>query len=249
LSYQWDFGDGTTQAGRSATHIYADNGQYNVQFTATDNTGQSSSATSVVTVYNIAPTASFVAPTTTNEGGTYVLGVSNVYDVSADLATVQLSLDCGDGRGYQSVAITGSLTCAAPNDGLRTARARLRDKDGGVTEYTAPITIFDVAPTITVFSAPTEIADKSTYSITFKFSDPGLLDSWSYAIDWGDGTTSAPLSVTTQGGTLSASHKYQLDRRGGNKSQTFTLTIRVTDDSGAFGTATRTLVVTGPGAH
>ena len=64
-----------------------------------------------------------------------------------------------------------------------------------------------------------------------------------------DGTSSPPLSVTTQGGTLSASHKYQIDRRGGNKSQTFVATIRVNDNSGAVGSGTSTVVVTGNGAH
>jgi|tagenome__1003787_1003787.scaffolds.fasta_scaffold20945093_2 probable HAF family extracellular repeat protein len=249
LSYQWDFGDGASQAGRSVTHAYADNGQYTVRFTVTDNTGQSSTATTSVTVQNMAPTGSFVAPAQTNEGSSYVLRVNNVYDAAADLPTVQLALDCGDGRGYQSVAITGSLTCAAPNDALRSARARLSDKDGGVTEYTTQIAILDVAPTVSVVSAPAGIADKSTYTVSFKFTDPGLVDTWSYSVDWGDGTSSAPVSVATQGGTLSASHRYQIDRRGGNKSQTFGVTIRVSDNSGAIGTVTRTVLVTGSGAH
>ena len=248
LTYVWDFGDGTSEADRSATHTYADNGEYRIRFTVTDSTAHSNTATTTIIVSNIAPTGTFIAPTQTNEGGSYVLSVSNVSDVSTDFPTVQLALDCGDGGGYQSVAITGSLTCAAPNDVIRTARAQLRDKDGGVTEYARQVTIVDVAPTVTVLSAPAGIADKTTYTISFKFSDPGLLDSWAYRIDWGDGTSSALVSVTTQGGTLSASHKYQIDRRGGNKSQTFVVTIRVNDNGGAVGTATSAVVVTGNGA-
>ena len=195
------------------------------------------------------PMARFIAPARTNEGGSYTLSVSDVSDASADLPTVHLALDCGDGRGYQSVAITGSLTCAAPNDALRTARAQLRDKDGGVTEYTTLVTIVDLAPTVTVLSALTAISDKTTYTISFKFTDPGLLDSWAHSIDWGDGTSSPSVSVTTQGGTIAASHKYQIDRRGGNKSQTFVATIHVNDNGGAVGTATSTVVVTGNGAR
>ena len=248
LTYQWDFGDGTLAAGRSAAHIYADNGQYTVRFTVTDDNAQSSTTTAV-TVDNVEPSASFIAPPQTNEGDPYMLSVRDAFDASADLPTLQLALDCGDGRGYQSVAISASLTCAAPNDALRTARALLRDKDGGVAEYTAPVTIFDVAPTVTILSAPAAIASASTYTIAFTFTDPGTLDSWAYSIDWGDGTSSAPVPVTTQGGTLSASHIYQIDRRGGNKSQTFVVTIRVRDDSGAFGTGTSAVLVTGKGAR
>jgi probable HAF family extracellular repeat protein len=249
LSYVWDFGDGTSESGRSGWHIYADNGQYTVRFTVTDNTGQSNTATTTLTIYDVAPTGHFIAPVQTNEGGTYVLSVSDVSDVSADWPTVQLALDCGDGRGYQSVAIAGSLTCAAPDEALRTARAQLRDKDGGVSEYTAQVAILDVAPTVTVLSAPTGISDKSTYTISFKFTDPGSLDSWAYSIDWGDRTSSAPVTVTTQGGIISASHNYQIDRRGGNKSQTFVVTIRVKDNGGAIGAATSTVVVSANGAH
>jgi probable HAF family extracellular repeat protein len=249
LSYVWDFGDGTSEPGRSGWHMYADNGRYTIRLTVTDNTGQSSTATTTITIYDVAPTGVFIAPAPTNEGVSYTLSVSNVSDASADLPTIQLALDCGDGRGYQSVAITGSLTCAAPNAGVRTARAQLRDKDGGVTEYTALVTILDLAPTVTVLSAPTGIPDKSTYTISFKFTDPGRVDSWTYSIAWGDGTSSAPVSVATQGGTISASHTYQIDRRGGSKSQTFVVTIRVSDTGGAVGTATKTVVVSGNGGH
>lgn len=244
LSYRWDFGDGATEDGRSGWHIYADNGQYTVRFTVTDTTGLSNMATRILTVYNGNPVGSFIAPAQANEGSSYVLSMSNVSDAPADLPTVQLELDCGDGRGYQSASTTGSLTCAAPNDELRTARAQMRDKDGGMNEYTAQVKIVDVAPTVTVLSAPAGIADKTTYTISFKFTDPGLLDSWAYSIAWGDGTSSAPVSVSTQGGTISASHNYQIDRRVGSKSQTFTVTVRVNDNSGAIGTATSTVVVT-----
>jgi hypothetical protein len=177
-----------------------------------------------------------------------VLSVSNISDVSADLPTLQLSLDCGDGGGYQSAAITASLTCTAPNDAIRTVRAQLRDKDGGVTDYTRQVTILDVAPAVKILSAPAGIPDKSTYTVSFKFHDQGLLDSWAYSIDWGDGTSSAPVSVTTQDVPIFATHRYQIDRRGGNKTQTFGVNIRVNDNSGAVGTATSTVVVTGNGA-
>jgi probable HAF family extracellular repeat protein len=246
LGYQWDFGDGSSEDGgysRSITHTYADNGQYTVRLTVSDELGHSTTATRSIIVFNLAPMGTLIAPAQTNEGGSYVLSVSDVFDASADYPSLQLALDCGDGHGYQSVAITGSLTCAAPNDALRTVGAQLRDKDGGVREYTAQVRILDVAPTVTVLSAPPAISDKSTYTISFKFTDPGLLDSWAYSIAWGDGTSSAPASVATQGGTISASHQYQIDRRAGNKSQSFVVTIRVNDNGGAAGTATSTVIV------
>lgn len=249
LTYQWDFGDGTSATGSPAVHAYADNGQYTVRLTVSDAENHSNTISTPIVINNVPPTGAFtVTPNPVGEGASYVLRVGNVSDSPADLPTLQLALDCGDGSGYQSVAITGSLTCSAPNDAVRTARAQLRDKDGAINEYTTQITIYDVAPAVTV-SGPAGIPDKSTYTISFTFTDPGLLDSWTYSIDWGDGTSSAPVSVTTQGTPLSAAHRYQLDRRGGNKVQTFTVTVRVNDNNGAAGMATTGVVVTGSGAR
>ncbi|HET6331404.1 MAG TPA: PKD domain-containing protein [Holophagaceae bacterium] len=54
LSYSWDFGDQTTAAGNSASHAFTNAGtspiNQTVIFTATDETGASSSATRVITV-------------------------------------------------------------------------------------------------------------------------------------------------------------------------------------------------------
>ena len=52
-SYAWDFGDGTTDAGVSATHAYAGPGSYLVTLTVTDDDGDSASTTR--TVQAVAP--------------------------------------------------------------------------------------------------------------------------------------------------------------------------------------------------
>lgn len=54
LSYTWNFGDGSTAAGASASHTYTNSGTaavtYTATFKATDNTGASGTATRVITV-------------------------------------------------------------------------------------------------------------------------------------------------------------------------------------------------------
>ncbi len=250
LQYQWDFGDGTTGTGVSILHRFADNASYVVRLTVTDATGQSASTAVPVAVNNRAPTGTFtISPMSVNEGGSYTLAVSNVSDVAADLASVRISLDCGDGRGYHAVATPASLACAAPDDATRGARAQLVDKDGGVTVYSAAVTVADVAPAITILSAPTAVTTQTDYTISFRFSDPGLLDQWSYSIDWGDGTPARIASVGTQGTTITNSHRFGVSRKGGVKSTGYTITVIVTDNAGRAGSASVPVQVTVVNGH
>ena len=49
-TYEWDFGDGATASGASATHTYAAPGTYTISLTATDSSGDSNTATDNITV-------------------------------------------------------------------------------------------------------------------------------------------------------------------------------------------------------
>lgn len=55
LTYTWDFGDGTTGTGVTATHAWIQDGTYTVTLTVTDPLGLSHSVTSQATVSNVAP--------------------------------------------------------------------------------------------------------------------------------------------------------------------------------------------------
>jgi len=51
VAYSWDFGDGAFAAGIIVSHAYANPGDYTVALSVTDNSGDQSSATKIITIY------------------------------------------------------------------------------------------------------------------------------------------------------------------------------------------------------
>ncbi|MFC7614021.1 PKD domain-containing protein [Actinokineospora soli] len=60
-AYAWEFGDGATATGRTASHTYARSGYYSVRLTVTDNQGKTHSTRRMVKAGDLPPTASFTA--------------------------------------------------------------------------------------------------------------------------------------------------------------------------------------------
>lgn len=174
-----------------------------VGLTVTDGKGGSSSASHTVTVNNVAPQGTFGAQSPVNEGTSFALSFSNVDDPSpADIAAfIQASFDCGSGSfGPFSTAL--STSCTTVDNGTRAVRGRLRDKDGGETEYTGSVAVNNVAPTVDV-GPDVNLVSGSTVTLSGTFSDPGVQDgpwtgTWSTG---GSGSTSnmpGPFFTTKQ---------------------------------------------------
>ncbi|MCB9102688.1 MAG: PKD domain-containing protein [Anaerolineales bacterium] len=56
LTYDWNFGDGSTGSGENPTHTYIDNGVYSATLTVTDDSGAADQDTVAVTILNANPT-------------------------------------------------------------------------------------------------------------------------------------------------------------------------------------------------
>ncbi|HJQ54385.1 MAG TPA: PKD domain-containing protein [Gemmatimonadaceae bacterium] len=238
-SYTWNFGDGTSQtvSTQSVQHVYDDNGSYAVLLTVTDSRGATSSAASTsANIANISPTATF-APTSPSPEGPLTLSLSSVHDAAGDLATLQYSFDCGDGRGFSPFAASSSIECYAPDNGTLSVRAQLKDKDGAVNQYAASISLVNVAPTVTIISAPSSGLAGVDYTIQYRFNDAGTRDSpWYYQPNWGDGKKLALYSTSTQGQTITQTHRYT--SRG-----TYTVTLKIIDKDGSSGSTSLQLTI------
>ena len=68
-TYSWNFGDGTTATGSlNPSHIYANPGSYTASVTVTDANKLTSTGSVVVTVNDVAPTASVTGPASAEVG-------------------------------------------------------------------------------------------------------------------------------------------------------------------------------------
>ena len=101
------------------------------------------------------------------------------------------------------------------------------------------LTVTNVAPTPTLTLAPPgPYPLGSSVSAVVSIVDPGVLDTETCSIDWGDGSLADVVSAGL-GRSCSASHTYAA-------AGAFTVTVTVTDKDGGTGSASQSLVVDAP---
>ena len=138
-SYAWDFGDGATATGATASHTYAAAGTYPVTLTVTDDDGATGTNTQQVTVTdpppNVAPTASFAG-----RSAGLTVTVDGAASTDPDGTVTSYAWDFGDGA--TATGATASHTYDAA--GTYTVTLTVTDDDGatgttsGQAEVTAP---------------------------------------------------------------------------------------------------------------
>jgi VCBS repeat-containing protein len=115
------------------------------------------------------------------------------------------------------------------DNGVYTVVINVTDKDGGQGTDHLAITVLNVAPTVDA-GLDHAVDAGVLFKLSADFRDPGVLDSHTAVIDWGDGTFDPAVidSAITGGlriGTATGSHVY-------TSSGLFTARVIVTDDDG-----------------
>lgn len=98
LRYQWQFSDGTTATGRTASHTFAKFGSYTATLTVTDAFGWPSTFTQTLKVDDVAPAVSTLPGADLIAGETYS-AAGSFNDPGADIWSA--TVDYGDGGGAQ----------------------------------------------------------------------------------------------------------------------------------------------------
>lgn len=188
----------------SASHIYADNGNYTVRVTVIDDDRGPVSATFQVNVQNVDPTLTGVnTPFVVDEGEEFNLdelgvgladpGFDNLNNpLGASQETfVAMTVDWGDGsvstalnidtrtNGGENIPTTGTFVHADhayADDGLYTISVVIRDDDGGFVTRTFTIMAENVRPELTLTTRPLEIDEGDTLDLfdLGNFTDPGF---------------------------------------------------------------------------
>src|SRR5207253_961807 len=127
---------------------------HNPSVTVSDGDGGSDTKSRAVTVNNVAPTATFGNSGPVNEGPSFTLTLTSPQDPSsADTAAgFRYAFDCGRGSGYGAYAPSNTANFPTNDNGVRTVKGKIKDKDGGEREYTGTVTVNNVAPVVTVTS-------------------------------------------------------------------------------------------------
>ena len=139
LTYSWNFGDGSEpQIGESVAHTYADDGEYDVTLTVTDDDGGVTTENLTIRVDNVAPTIDRVEFAPPAEGR-----ASQFKAIATDPGedTITYTWDFGDG----SESVTGStVEHLYLDDGDYTITLTTRDEDGGVTTSSFAVAVEQV---------------------------------------------------------------------------------------------------------
>ena len=146
-AYGWDFGDGSSGSGATATHAYQTPGHYTITLTVTNDAGQTATISHSITV-DAAPSPSFsVSPSAARTGAPVAFNAGS----SSDAVGTIVAYTWNFGDGAIATGLTASHAYARPgsymvaltvtNDAGQTATSTQT-----VTVYAAPSASFSVAP-------------------------------------------------------------------------------------------------------
>lgn len=224
LNYSWSFGDGQFAYGGLVTHIFENNGSYQVSLRVTDRGGLMNQYNLSVVILDLAPSASFTINPQTVFEGSLVEFIDN--SISFPDPIVTRRWEFGDGTVDQGN--NSSTSHIYMRNGTYCVNLTITDKDGSTSLYSHYLVVLDNAP-IAAFelSSTSPMENTTVYFIDKSTSYPDTIVSWYW--DFGDQSTSDernPTHIYLQNGTY---HVSLTVRDADGSTNSISLTIEVID--------------------
>ena len=277
----WDYGDGTYQTavlteendppdatGMNITsHIYGDNGVYNLSFTVVDDDGGVGTAWAEAQVMNLPPSVDMTAPSTVNEGEDFVLAITATDPGSDDLT---VHVDWGDGtsetethynngvgpdppnsgEGVYPFTVYAIITHVYGDNGDFTIQVTAEDDDEESVQDSAIVDVLNLPPEIVLLAVPLYVNEGEEFSLIAEATDPGSDDiefSWTFelgpsmsAIYYNDGA--GPDPPQSPWGIFPFTAEDTVDHTYGDNGL-YNVTITATDDDGGMSISSFTIEV------
>ena len=232
VGYAWNFGNGQSGSGATASANYTIPGNYDATLTVTDNKGATSVAHVLIVVNrppNAAPVAQ-VAATPSTGTAPLLVQLSSAGSSDSDGAIASYAWNFGDGQTGTGPSPSHAYTVA----GSYTVTLIVTDTDGATAakSTTVTVTAANQLPTAVIQATPTAGAAPLLVNVNGASStdpDGSIVE---YKWDFGNGqTATGPTSSTTYASAGS-----------------YTVRLTVKDDKGATRSTTTTVVVSGANA-
>ncbi|MCD6461948.1 MAG: PKD domain-containing protein, partial [Thermoplasmata archaeon] len=143
LTEEWDFGDGTNETGHTVSHVYENDGIYNVTLRVTDKNGNVSVDSIPVKVLNIPPVARIIAPGAVVEDEEFTL-TAEVNDTPADVRSMSYQWFLPGG----TVRYGKNISCSLNRNASSQILLVVRDDNGAIATDTKIINVVNLAPQI-----------------------------------------------------------------------------------------------------
>jgi len=170
----------------------------------------------------LAPLVGAGGPYSVLEGGSVELAAT-----CNRAATFEWDLD-DDGEFDDATGQTVSFSAAGLDDSDRPVKVRATDEGGLSDVATATVHVTNAPPTVDAGPDVTLIAGQSLVRAG-SFSDPGVLDTWTASVSYGDGSGTQPLAL--------GDHIFNLTHAF-STAGSFTVTVTVVDDDDGVGNDT-----------
>ncbi|GAH17086.1 unnamed protein product, partial [marine sediment metagenome] len=121
-----------------------------------------------------------------------------------------------------------------------TITAYATDDDGGIGTATLTITVNNVAPSLGDVSA-TSVNEGDDCILTGTFTDPGVEDTFTLTVNWGDGSLPETFEYAAGTTEFSELHQYLDDNPSGTASDDYEIIVTIEDDD--LGSETASTIV------